>query len=45
MFENKIPYLIEINEKMGYKDLTFIIPDLADLILEDRLTDNIIKLI
>jgi hypothetical protein len=45
MFENKKPYLIEINEKMGYKDLTFIIPDLIDLILEERQSENITKLI
>jgi len=46
MFENKNPYLIEINEKMGYFDfLIFIIPDLINLILEEKESDNITKLL
>jgi hypothetical protein len=46
MFENKKPYLIEINEKLGgYQDLTFIISDLINLILKNKESSSITKLI
>lgn len=37
MFEKKNPILLEINEKIGLKDMEFIIPDLINILLDGKL--------
>jgi len=36
MFEEKNPILLEINEKIGLKDMEFIIPDMINLLLDGK---------
>ena len=36
MFEKKNPILLEINEKIGVKDMEFIIPDLINILLDGK---------
>jgi hypothetical protein len=37
MFEKKNPILLEINEKIGLKDMEFIVPDLINILLDGKL--------
>ena len=45
MFSDKIPYLLEINAKIEYKDLNPIIPGIIETILEDKESEFMTKLI
>ena len=45
MFSDKIPYLLEINSKIEYKDLNPIIPGIIETVLEDKESKFMTKLI
>jgi hypothetical protein len=36
MFENKNPILLEINDKIGLKDMEFIVTDLINILLDGK---------
>jgi hypothetical protein len=45
MFSEKVPYLLEINAKIEYKDLNPIIPGIIETILEGKESEFMTKLI